>query len=389
MNQSLYTLENLGSGETALSKIEQLKSQHTEITVLDSYKENLEELFLLRNPKYKFIKEYGEDLGKFISVYQGKETSLKHCGSWFYFPWKNTVAHVFPEDEYQELRTGRNQYLISKDEQEKFSESVIGILGMSVGSHIAMTIAMTGGSSHIKIADPDTLSGDNLNRIRLGILDVGTKKVFLVARAIYEMNPYANVEVFEDGLTQENADSFLSGLSLLIEEMDTPFWKFRVREKARSLGIPTLMGTDNGDGCIVDIERFDLNSDYPLFHGYTGNMDAESIKNMPPEDLPKVAARIAGANLAVPRMLHSVTEVGKTIYSWPQLGTAANLCGTVISYLARRIVNKDSLIQSGRYQVSMDSIFEKNYHTIFSKLKRKKQFFDFIRKMKSRDGKIN
>lgn len=353
------------------------------VEIVDSYKKNLEEIFLLRNPKYKFDPSYQEHLDEFINEHKlGK--ALEEVGNWFYFPWRKKIVHFFENDLHQELRTGRNKYLITKEEQEKYYGAVIGILGMSVGSHIALTIAMTGGSKKIKLADPDILSGDNLNRIRIGYPDVGTSKVILVARQIFEINPYAEIEIYELGLTEENADKFIEGLSVLIEEMDNPYFKIKIREKARSSKIPVIMGTDNGDGCIVDIERFDSNPEYPILHGMTGKLSAKDLKNLPPKELPRVAAKIAGANLAHSRMLHSVTEVGKSIYSWPQLGTAANLCGSVVAYLARHIILQDLKIKSGRYEVNLDSIFKHGHNSIFSKIERKKDFIKFIRNIKKR-----
>ena len=139
------------------------------------------------------------------------------------------------------------------------------------------------------------------------------------------------------------------------------------------------MGTDNGDGAIIDIERYDIKQSYPMLHGLIGSLTPEKIKCMNPKDWPGVAAKIAGANFAVPRMLDSVVEVGKTLYSWPQLGTAANLCGTVLAYLARRIIIKSPNIKSGRYVVSLDSIFESDYKRNW--FPRKIAFFKFIRKM--------
>ena len=111
-------------------------------------------------------------------------------------------------------------------------------------------------------------------------------------------------------------------------------------------------------------------------------MTAEQFRHLPPKDLPRVAAKIAGADLAVPRMLASVVEVGRSLYSWPQLGTAANLCGTVVSYLARRIIVKASNIRSGRYQVNLDATFESDYGRKW--FSRKADFIKFVREMQKR-----
>ena len=361
-------------------ELENLKGKYLGLQVVDQYRKNLEELFLLRNPKYRFDKNYQADFEKFFA--DQVESGANNAGNWFYYPWLNTIIHFLIDDMQQELRTGRNRYLITEEEQKKFYKATIAILGMSVGSHGAVTIALTGGARHIKIADPDAISGDNLNRIRSGSAQVGMNKAIFVARQIYELNPYAEIEIYTDGVNEDNAEKILNGVNLVCEEMDHPYWKLKIRELARKRGIPVIMGTDNGDGAIVDIERFDLDQAYPILHGVIGDITADKMKQIDPKDWPKVAAKVAGANLAVPRMLDSVTEVGKSLYSWPQLGTAANLCGTVVAYLARRIILKAPNIKSGRYQVNLDSIFESDYKRKW--FSRKMALVKFIKKMTRR-----
>ncbi|MBI4136026.1 MAG: ThiF family adenylyltransferase [Candidatus Vogelbacteria bacterium] len=325
---------------------------HSGIQVVDQTRANLEELFLLRHPQYRFDKNYQTPLADFLKIYDRPD-----FGQWFYFPWLNLLVRYLPEPLHLELRTGRNKNLITTAEQNRFYYSTVAILGLSVGSHAAAVIAMTGGSCRFKLADPDVLSGDNLNRIRAGFPDVGMKKVVIAARQILAINPYAEIELYPDGLTEENASEILNDSDVVIEETDNPYWKLRVRELSRERGLAVLMGTDNGDGAIVDIERYDLNKDAPILNGLIGDLTAAGLKNMPPTDLPKIAAKIAGADLVVPRMLESVAEVGKTLYSWPQLGTAANLCGSLLAYLARRIVTGDRALKSGRYTVGPETIF--------------------------------
>lgn len=327
---------------------------HRGTMVVDEVARNLGELFLLRNPRYRFNRAYAAPLAAFQRAHQEQ-------GNWFYFSWFNTVVRYLPHAMHQELRTGRNRYLITEREQERYYGATIGVLGMSVGSHVATTIAMTGGARRIKLADPDTISGDNLNRIRTGFHNVGLNKAVAVAREIAAMNPYAKIEAFKEGLTERNMARFLRGLDVLVEEMDNPYLKVRVRFEARARRIPVIMAADNGDGIIADVERFDLNRTYPIMHGVLGKMRPEDLKSISPRDLPGVMAKIAGADIAAIRMLESVREVGKSIYSWPQLGTAATMCGAVLAYLARRVALRDPKIKSGRYEVNPDAIFEAGF----------------------------
>ncbi len=352
------------------------------VAVADQHPDALEELFLLRNPKYRFDKNYRAHLNDFIKKHLGKKR-MDEAGNWFYYPWSGRLIHFLPEKLYQEVRTGRNRDLITKGEQDRYYNSAIGIFGMSVGSQAALVVAMTGGAKRIKLADPDAIDGSNLNRIRTGFHDVGTAKVVSVARQIYEMNPYAKVEIFGEGATDKNMEKFISSpkLDILIEEMDNPYFKIKARFLAKKHRVPVIMSADNGDGAIVDIERYDLKKNLPILHGILGDVRPEDFKNLSPKELPGVIAKMAGANLAVPRMLESVVKVGKSLYSWPQLGTAATTCGVVLSYLARKIITGDKL-ESGRYEVNFDSIFEPGYHSLRSKAARATAFKNFLKKMK-------
>ena len=359
-------------------KFDLFVSEKPNVFIVDETKKNLEELFLLKNPKYRFDKNYSNEFNKFLVSFDNK-----NFGNWFYFPWINSLVRYLPEAMHLELRTGRNKNLILEEEQLRFYNAKVVFLGMSVGSHIAIVTAMCGGAKYMKLADMDTLSGDNLNRIRTGFYDVGTNKAVVVARKIYEINPYSEIEIYTDGINEENAQQIMGGSDVVVEEMDNPYWKLRSREIAKDKGIPVLMATDNGDGVIVDIERYDVKKNLPILNGYVGSMTAEKLKSMPPKDLPKVAGKIAGAALVVPRMLNSVTEVGKSLYSWPQLGTAANMCGSVIGMLIRRIVVGDKNIRSGRYSFNPDAIFESDYRRRW--LSRKIEFIKFIRKMMAKN----
>jgi molybdopterin/thiamine biosynthesis adenylyltransferase len=327
------------------------------ICVINRVEDQLEEIFLLRRPKYRFDKNYSSELKSFLK----KNQKYIDIGIWFYFPWLQTVINYLPEAMHIELKTGRNRNLITLEEQKKYYDSCIGIAGMSVGSHVALTIALTGGAKHIKLADLDVISGSNLNRIRSGFQVVGLSKVVAVARQIYEINPYSIVEVFEDGITDKNIKKFIIGnrkLDVLVEEMDNPYFKIFIRQIARTNSVPVIMAADNGDGIIADVERYDLDKNYPILHGIIKDLSTDKFKDISPTELPGVIAKMAGADMAVPRMLASVVEVGKTLYSWPQLGTAATMCGSVLAYLARKVVLKDKKIKSGRHPFGPEKIFE-------------------------------
>jgi len=129
--------------------------------------------------------------------------------------------------------------------------------------------------------------------------------------------------------------NFLGDLDVLVEELDDIEIKVRLREEAKKRKIPVVMVTDSGNNVIVDIERYDLNPNLPIFGGNLEGIDLKEIKKTP-KKMFEAMAKVIDLSQVSPRALTSVSEVGKTIYSWPQLVTAATLSGVVIAYIIER-----------------------------------------------------
>ncbi len=328
--------------------------------VIDRYDLLLEDLSLIRNPRFKFEKDHAEALEAFMREYSAGKP-LEEAGEWFYFPWNGTLAHYLPADEHQEVRTARNRQIITKEEQERFYSLKVAYAGLSVGSHGAMTVALMGGARRIKIADPDEVSASNFNRIRSDFLSLGRKKTDLVREYVYQLNPYAEVESFDQGVTMENISHFLDGADVLVEETDNLEMKIRLRLAARERGIPVVMATDNGDGIIIETERFDLDKDRQLFNGVIGDVTLDMFQSFVPSDLPKLATRIAGPDFVTERMMVSLPQVGREIYSWPQLGDAATLSGVAIAFILKRLALGEPVTEEKR-EISLDAILDPNYY---------------------------
>jgi molybdopterin/thiamine biosynthesis adenylyltransferase len=344
--------------DPTVQKLQNIKNTYFINQVLDTYREQLEDLFLIRNPKYKFNKNYQGEFEIFLKSHSlGKP--LQDCGKWVYFPWNKTLVHYLDDATHQEIRTARNKNLILKEEQEKFYNFRIGIAGLSVGSHGAITTALMGGGKVVKLADPDIVSPSNLNRMRFDFIEVGKNKTELVAQYIYQLNPYAEVHIYQEGITEANLGEFLDGLDILIEELDDIEIKVKIREEAKKRKLPVVMATDNGDNIILDIERFDLNPDLEVFNGVLKDFDLKEIKRNP-QKMYEAMAKIIDLSLVPPKVLNSVLEVGKTIYSWPQLATAATLSGVVIAYVVKRIALGEN-VREGKFEVNLDSILDPDY----------------------------
>ncbi|PIR82244.1 thiamine biosynthesis protein ThiF [Candidatus Kaiserbacteria bacterium CG10_big_fil_rev_8_21_14_0_10_59_10] len=348
--------------------LEEFRLRLQPLRVIDEYETLLEDLFFIRNPRFKFDENHERELEAFIDEYKGKQR-LEDLGEWFYFPWNHSLVHYLPEDEHFEIRTARNKNLIVEAEQRSMYNLRVAYAGLSVGSHGALTFGLIGGGKIIHIADPDTLSPSNLNRIRSTFVDIGRKKTALVREQLWELDPYADITSFDDGVSKDSMNDFLDNVDVLVEETDKLDLKILLRLAARERRIPVIMATDNGDNVIADVERFDLEPERPLFHGAIGDVDEHTFSGFPAHHLPKLATKIAGQDFVTERMLASLIEVGKSLYSWPQLGNAATLAGVVIATALKRLACNEPL-PSGKFDVSMDAALDPDHSSPHTAKKR-------------------
>lgn len=364
--------------------LEKLLKQYPHTAIIDTYDTQLREWFVLQKPWLHLNKKQRDkEFKEFQKEHYGKSKPWE-AGVWVHLPWRHTVLHVLENDQYQEVRTGRNRNLITPQEQKTYYNSVIGVAGQSVGNSCTLSIVLTGGGGTMRLADPDTLELTNLNRIRGSIADITAPKTHMSARQIYELDPYAKLDLFTDGLTESNIKKFFDGppkLDIVIDEMDNLGMKIRLRQEAKKRRIPVVMAADNGDSGILDIERHDLNDNIPFFHGRAGEDIAQRVlgKDLPLPIIGKIIGEeLLGYNIIEGRMQQSLLEIGRTIPTWPQLGSAAALNGVLVAIAVRKILTNQPLVPN-RAIASMASLLEPNYNTKAAATKRKQATQKFAR----------
>ncbi len=340
-------------------KLATLFSTHAIQHVRDDYKEEHLELFGVQNPTLVYTPDFKKLFAEYFRALQ-EVTPLWQQGKWVYFPWSSTLSHILPEEEFQMVRTARNKNLISNEEQKKFYNAKIGIGGLSVGSSVAFALVLQGAAKHIKLADMDRLALSNTNRILMGVDNLGILKVEMCAKRIYEINPYAQVELWTQGLNQENIGEFFEGLDIVVDELDNLAVKYLIRKEAKRRGIPVVMGADNGDNAVVDIERYDLDPNLQFFHGRLGEVTYEQLASLDKFGIGRTITQHIGAENVTTRMQESLLEMGKTIVSWPQLGGAALLNGAAVAYVIRKILNAQS-VEENRSLISLDEKLDPDY----------------------------
>lgn len=336
----------------------------------------LRELFLVRNPQWK----------KGMSGFdEARDTFVKSCAIqpiWIAYSEAGVLVRTVPEEIYFELRTSRNRDIISPDEQAAYRNCSVGIAGLSVGSAILAALVRSGGPKRIKIADFDVLEVTNLNRLQATLLDVGESKAEIAARGIYAIDPFAELTVFANGVNRENIKDFILGnpkLDVCIDEMDMIDCKILSRIIAREARIPVLMATDNGDGVILDVERFDLEPDRKLFHGALGDIHFDNVKDLDYKAWLALATKIVSPEYLTERMQDSLLEIGTAIPAVPQLGTTASIAGSAMAFAVRRIASGEEL-PSGRYTIGCEEKLIPQYMSEASRARRAEKTQEFMAK---------
>src|SRR5690606_38236162 len=143
-------------------KFKNLIESESHLLVFDELRDQIKELIKLRKPKKNMTREeMEEEINNYID--QNEHDQL---GVWAYYPWSNKIVHLLDEEEFVEVRTNRNFYKITPEERDILAQKKVGIIGLSVGQSVSVTMAMERRFGEIRLADFDILELSNYNRIR-------------------------------------------------------------------------------------------------------------------------------------------------------------------------------------------------------------------------------
>lgn len=326
------------------NELKKLLVERPYLSFVDAFSRQIKELFLIDNIEFIGLDKEQVYASNDFKQYREKK---KQDYVYVYYPWNNSIVKCIKHEDYFRLKTNRNQDLIMYQEQKKLYDFKVAVLGMSVGSNIAFALTQAGISRKIVVADFDVLDTTNLNRMMAGVHQVGLNKAVIAARRIYEDNPYAEVTLLSDGISKDVLEGLLVNreIECIVEEIDNIGLKIEIRRLAMKYNVPVLMITDNGDGVVLHVERYDLG------HNKIFESDTEYWKERITEPLTMAKAGdiimhdiVGGPEKVDPKMLASVERVlKKELVSWSQLGSAAILGGVVTTIAIKRIVSHENI----------------------------------------------
>lgn len=155
----------------------------------------------------------------------------------------------------------RTELLIGKEGIEKLQKAKVAIFGIGgVGSYVVEGLVRSGIGNFV-LVDNDKISITNLNRqIIATTKTIGKPKVEVAKERILEINPNANVEIYQEFFMPNSNGILDNSISYIVDAIDTVTAKIELVLRANKFNIPIIssMGTGNK----LDPTKFEVTDIY-------------------------------------------------------------------------------------------------------------------------------
>ena len=155
----------------------------------------------------------------------------------------------------------RTELLIGKEGIEKLNNSKVAVFGIGgVGSFVVEGLVRAGVGNFI-LVDDDKICLTNLNRQIIATRKtIGKPKVEIAKARILEINPDANVEIYQEFFMPDSKEILDNTVSYIVDSVDTVTAKIELVMRANKLNIPIIscMGTGNK----LDPTKFEVTDIY-------------------------------------------------------------------------------------------------------------------------------
>lgn len=156
----------------------------------------------------------------------------------------------------------RTELLLGAEGMEKLKKSKVAIFGVGgVGGYVAEALARSGVGAFV-LVDKDVVSESNINRqIIATTRTIGMSKTQAMRERILDINPEAQVEVWECFFLPETAGKFdFTEYSYVVDAVDTVTAKLELVMQAGAAGVPII--SSMGAGNKLDPTRFEVSDIY-------------------------------------------------------------------------------------------------------------------------------
>lgn len=249
----------------------------------------------------------------------------------------------------RDIAFSRNIGLLSEEEHAKIKNFVIAIPGMggAGGAHLISLVRQ--GFEKFKISDFDEYELKNFNRQYGARMDtLGRKKAEVMREEALKINPNCDIEIF-DAITEQNVQTFLSGVHLLVDAVD--FFVLEIRRllinESMKMNIPTVSAAPIG----FSVAFLIFMPGGPNFDKYFAVHDGLSFEQ-------KVISFAVGL---IPSMLQRsyMKKTNLKEKRGPSSIAAINMCAAVSTTYALKILLKRGEVKAVPYYHQFDLMTDK------------------------------
>lgn len=143
----------------------------------------------------------------------------------------------------------RTELLLGRESMERLRGARVAVFGIGgVGGHVVEALARSGVGG-LDLIDNDTVSLTNINRQMVALHStLGRSKVEVAKARVMDINPEANVNVYQTFYLPETAEQFdFTQYDYVVDAIDTVTGKLQLVEEAVRCGTPIIssMGAGN------------------------------------------------------------------------------------------------------------------------------------------------
>jgi len=157
-------------------------------------------------------------------------------------------------ESYKDKAYQRNYGFWNEEEQKRISKARIAIAGAGGdGFQLGYKLAMMG-VENFSVADPEVFERENSNRV-IGATSsfVGRNKAEVFRDMVCDMRPGANVDIYTDGVNEDNIKEFMKGADIVLDESELTHLELgtMISRTAREQNIPDLLVMNIGFSAIA------------------------------------------------------------------------------------------------------------------------------------------
>lgn len=177
----------------------------------------------------------------------------------------------------------RNYGFWNREEQQKLLASRVAIAGVGGdGFQLGYKLAMMGVGC-FRVADPEVFEIENSNRVfGASSKNLGRNKAEVFREMVSDIRPEARVDVYTDGINEENIKEFIHGSDLVLDESELTHLELgtMIARTARGERIPNLLVMNIGFAAIATSFRPEGGRTFEDIMGIPKGMPLDEVSQM-------------------------------------------------------------------------------------------------------------